>query len=256
MPRESEARHGQHFLRSPELCSQLVEAAGVGRRDLVLDLGAGTGALTCPLAARAHRVVAVERDPGLAARLRRRCAGLRNVEVREDDALATALPRDPFVVVANLPFFAAWGILCRLLDDPYARLQRADVVVEWGLAVARARPARASLADALWAPWYEFVLSRRLDPRVFEPPPAAAAAVLSIRSRPRPLIDPSHASEYRRFVAACHRNPQAPMKRLLRGSLGARRWRSFASGFGLRSEARPVDLDPWQWPALFRVRDR
>ncbi|HEX6701580.1 MAG TPA: hypothetical protein VF101_12710 [Gaiellaceae bacterium] len=38
--------HGRHFLRSRRLVEALVADAGVGAGDLVLDLGAGEGALT------------------------------------------------------------------------------------------------------------------------------------------------------------------------------------------------------------------
>jgi len=50
----------------------------------VLDLGAGAGALTAPLVGAGARVVAVERDPALASRLRRRFAPA-DVTVVEQD---------------------------------------------------------------------------------------------------------------------------------------------------------------------------
>ena len=62
---------GRHFLRSSKLAAELVRAARVQRDDLVLDLGAGAGALTAPLARHAGRVVAVEIDRDLAAALAR-----------------------------------------------------------------------------------------------------------------------------------------------------------------------------------------
>ena len=125
------ARHsarGQHFLRSSALAAELVRAAGIGRGDLVLDLGAGTGVLTRAIAGTGARVVAVELDPDLAASLRARFA-----DVIEADILTIELPRQPFRVVANLPFACGTAILRRLLD-PRAALVSADVILEWGLA--------------------------------------------------------------------------------------------------------------------------
>ena len=57
------AELGQHFLAGGRLAAELVEQAGVGPDDLVVEIGAGTGVLTEALARRAGRVVAVERDP-------------------------------------------------------------------------------------------------------------------------------------------------------------------------------------------------
>jgi len=92
---------GQHFLR-PEVARRFVARAGVGPDDLVLDLGAGTGALTIPLATLAGKVVAVERDAKLARRLARRAPT--NVSVHVRDIADAWLPHRPFRVVANLPF--------------------------------------------------------------------------------------------------------------------------------------------------------
>src|SRR5207302_5047 len=77
----SESRpHGRHFLCSKRLVEVLVADAGIGAGDLVLDLGAGTGALTRELARRAERVWSVELDTELAAGLARRFSA-RNVRV-------------------------------------------------------------------------------------------------------------------------------------------------------------------------------
>jgi 16S rRNA (adenine1518-N6/adenine1519-N6)-dimethyltransferase len=61
---------GQHFLRDPNLIRKIVAALEPAPGDLVLEYGAGTGALTRPLAASGADLVAVEVDPDLLARLR------------------------------------------------------------------------------------------------------------------------------------------------------------------------------------------
>ena len=73
-PRFTRGR-GQHFLRSSKLAAELVRAAAIQRDDLVVDLGAGTGALTAALTRAGARVIAVEVDAALAAGLRRRGPG-------------------------------------------------------------------------------------------------------------------------------------------------------------------------------------
>jgi protein-L-isoaspartate O-methyltransferase len=62
---------GMHFLSCPSVAVELVRSSGVGAGDLVVDVGAGAGAITAPLAATGARVLAVERDPRLARRLER-----------------------------------------------------------------------------------------------------------------------------------------------------------------------------------------
>ena len=226
----------QHFLRSRALAAELVRDADVGADDLVLDLGAGSGRLTAELAGTAGRVVAVELDPRLAERLRGRWA---NVEVIVGDAADVPLPREPFRVVANLPFDGTTAILRHLLDDPQVPLVRADVIVEWGVAVKRALPWPATVNDVLWGAWYATALARRLPPSAFEPPPSVAAGVLVLERRPHPLVPEEHWRAYRGFVAAGFR----------RGP------RSVASAKALRvlgaAGAAARELDAHQWAALY-----
>jgi 16S rRNA A1518/A1519 N6-dimethyltransferase RsmA/KsgA/DIM1 with predicted DNA glycosylase/AP lyase activity len=79
--RARRAELGPHFLAGGRLAAELVEQAGVGAGDLVVEIGAGSGVLTEALARRAGRVVAVECDPRLAERARVRLAGFGNVWV-------------------------------------------------------------------------------------------------------------------------------------------------------------------------------
>lgn len=213
----------QHFLRATALAAQLVRDAGIGPNDVVLDLGAGSGRLTAELARVARRVVAIELDPRLAARLRGRWP---NVEVVEGDATRARLPEEPFRVVANLPFSRTNELLRVLLDEPATPLVRADLVVEWGVAVKRGLPWPSTANGVFWGAFYEASVARRLPRTAFVPPPSVDAGVLVFRRRERPLVAVSAAARYRRFVTT-----------------GFRR--------GVRGAAAR-DLDAHQWADLFR----
>jgi 23S rRNA (adenine-N6)-dimethyltransferase len=187
----------QHFLRR-RFAAELVRDAAVQPDALVVDLGAGTGRLTAELAREAGRVIAVELDPSLSERLDGRW---RNVEALRADARTVELPREPFSVVANLPFSGTNEIMRHLLDDPSVPLERADLVVEWGVAVKRALPWPSTVNGVVWGAWYSTRVARRLRRHAFEPKPNADAAVLVFERRVEPLVPPRRAREYRRFVA-------------------------------------------------------
>ena len=212
----------QHFLRTQALAAELVRDAGIGAGDLVLDLGAGSGRLTAELVRAGARVVAVELDPTLVSRVRDRWGG---VEVVQGDAACIPLPREPFRVVANLPFDRTTAILRHLLDSPLVPLVRADVIVEWGVALKRALPWPSTVNDVVWGAWYSAAVARRLPRTVFEPAPTIDAGVLVFERRAHPLVPPERAGSYRRFVAG-----------------------------GFRRNAKARELDPYEWARLFRRR--
>ena len=210
----------RHFLRSRSLAAAIVAGADIGASDLVVDIGAGTGRLTAELARAARRVVAIELDPRLAHSLRGRWP---NVTVVEADALTVALPDEPFRVVANIPFAHTSDLLHRLLDDLQLPLERADLIVEWGVAVKRGLPAPSSVSGILWGAFHELRVERRLPASAFDPPPGCDAGLLVVTRRARPLVDPADFARYRRFVAD-----------------GFRRGRRIAG-------VLPRDLDAHQW---------
>ncbi|HET7018416.1 MAG TPA: rRNA adenine N-6-methyltransferase family protein [Streptosporangiaceae bacterium] len=180
---------GEHFLTDRQVIHQLIRASGVGPGDLVFDLGAGFGALTGPLGATGAKVIAVELDPGLAGRLRRRFAAEADsqVSVVEADLRCIPLPRRPFYVVANPPFALTTWLCRRLLGDPAVRLAGAELLLEWGAAKGLAQ----GELGARWAARYEITLVRRVPAASFSPPPAAAAAHVSIRPRVAPKDQPA-----------------------------------------------------------------
>lgn len=226
----------QHFLRSQALAAEIVRDAGVRPDDLVLDLGAGGGRLTAELAHAARHVLAVELDPLWAEHLRGRWA---NVDVVQADAASVELPREPFRVVANLPFDRTTAILRHLLDDPRVPLVRADVIAEWGVAVKRALPWPSTLNDVLWGTWHSTSVVRRLPRHAFDPQPAVDAGVLVFERRAHPLIPEQSWRSYRGFVAAGFRRGLGGV-----AAAGVLRKLRLAG-------RRPRELDAHEWAALF-----
>ncbi len=171
---------------------RIVAAAQVGEGDLVLDIGAGTGALTRPMLRVGVRVIAVELDPGRCARLRELADDVRRRDDRGQvgrpgrltvvaaDARDLRLPRRPFRVVASPPYDGSSAILGRLLASG-SRLRTADLVVERGLA-ERFVAGRASGAGR-WRRTFALQVVRRLPRSAFVHPPRVDSVVLRVTRR-------------------------------------------------------------------------
>lgn len=119
------ARWGWHRL-DPVVARRVVAGAGIQPGDLVVDLGAGTGALTRALIDAGAHVLAIERDPGRVDELRRRFVDDR-LTVVEVDLRSLRLPHRSFRVVANPPWSLAEETRAALLRAP--QLVRADLVL-------------------------------------------------------------------------------------------------------------------------------
>lgn len=182
---------GQNFLVDPRVVADLLARAEVLPGQLVVEVGAGTGALTLPLAHAGARVLAVERDAHWARRLRRSvgAAGLAGrVRVVETDLRRVRLPSAPYRVVANPPFSLTTALLSRLLDDPEGGPWRADLLLQREVARKRAATPPSSLRSAAWAPWWAFDLGPTVPRSAFRPVPRVDAAWLTVHRRDPPVL--------------------------------------------------------------------
>ena len=158
-------RHwGWHPLR-PDWAERLVAATPVGAGDVVVDLGAGEGALTDCLARTGARVLAVELHARRAEELRRRFAGMR-VAVLEMDVRAFTWPGHPFRVVANPPYDGVNALVRRLLAT--RQLRSADLVVAEHAARGLARRHRGRVDLGVRVPRRAFLHRPPYDARVLQ----------------------------------------------------------------------------------------
>jgi 23S rRNA (adenine-N6)-dimethyltransferase len=175
--RASDARRwGWHRL-DRGWAARIVAAADVTPGDLVLDIGAGDGALSDALLRAGARVVAFELHPDRVLALRRRFAG-REVKVVAADAADLRLPRQAFRVVANPPFTIAMAVVRRLVA-PGSRLVAADLVVPRH--VANRWCSGAAGGERRWGAQFDASLGMAVPARSFHPAVERDAVVLRIR---------------------------------------------------------------------------
>jgi 23S rRNA (adenine-N6)-dimethyltransferase len=253
---------GAHFLRDRTLITRLVRACGAREGQLVLDLGAGTGAITAGLAETGARVVAVERDPRLAAGLRRRFAGDPRVRVVEADLRHVTLPRREFLVVASPPFSLTTLLCRRLLGDPNVKLAGAELIIQWGAARWLASPRPRDAETAWWTARYQVRLAQTVSRASFRPPPSVDAARLSVRpwSLTRDAQDDRGAQgtrdarakrQLRTLLRAAYRRPGATL-----ADAGLRDYRRLLieAGLNLRAPVATVTAEQWHRLAVLLAR--
>jgi 16S rRNA (adenine1518-N6/adenine1519-N6)-dimethyltransferase len=209
-------RLGQHFLVDLNLMRLLVDSAQISRRDVVLEIGTGTGSLTEALAEQAGHVVTVELDRTLAGIAQSRLAGIENVQLINADVLsgkgtinpivaeavtraqawlgvigpmAPIGPINPtgvpaaggrFLLVSNLPYDVASSVMINLVRGPMTADAMFATVQKEVAERMTARPGGrdyGTLSIFLQATGAVETM-RRLKPSVFWPPPGVDSAMV------------------------------------------------------------------------------
>lgn len=110
-------RLGQHHLVDAASIERLVGSCPLTRRDTVVEIGAGLGALTEPLARRAGHVVAIEIDQPICALLAQRMRAQPNVSVVCQDILAFSWERTAgAMVVGAIPYHITSAVIVSLCE--------------------------------------------------------------------------------------------------------------------------------------------
>ena len=174
----------QHFLRSPKLAGFLIGHSNIKKRDVVIDIGAGSGVITTALAKRCRQVIAVEPDHETAELLRKNVGKLENVQIIERDFLEMELPDGPYKIFANPPFHLGSAILHKL-DEAKNPPEAIYLILQKQLALKLLNNDRhytSQLGKQLFV-HYAPRIRLPMRPHYFTPPPAVPTVLLELKRR-------------------------------------------------------------------------
>ena len=216
---------GQHFLRDAGIARAIVDLVAPTASDLVLEIGPGEGALTAELARRAGRVIALEVDPVLAARLRPRFPGVEIVEADArgwDYGTLGAPPGGRVLVVGNLPYSVGKPILMALVAartaiDTMALMLQREVAERVAAAPGRRVYGSLSVLTQLYG---DVTLALRVPPGAFRPPPKVESAVIRLDVLPSPRVAIADERRFHVVVRAAFAQRRKTLANALAAGLG------------------------------------
>ncbi len=176
---------GQNFLFERGVVDRIVRQADVSRDDHILEIGPGLGILTESLMGYAGEVTVVEYDHRLAAHLRATFGAHEGFRLVEADALNISTEvlfpdRQPYSVVANLPYNIASGVIRHLLDQPH-RPHRLVLMVQREVAERIvALPGDLTVLGVATQFYADARILFDVAPTVFVPPPTVTSSVLRL----------------------------------------------------------------------------
>jgi 16S rRNA (adenine1518-N6/adenine1519-N6)-dimethyltransferase len=221
-------RLGQHFLRDPAILDRIVDALDPHPDDGVLEIGPGEGTLTRRLAPRVGRVLAIEKDARLAARLQgegRHSPLPDNVTVAEGDALNLdwhqMFPLSPFPfppkIIGNIPYNITSPLIEKALTPPFPAVIVFLVQKEVAERVTAVPGTKAY--GALSVGVQAVARAERLftvKAGAFAPPPKVDSAVLRLTPLAHPLVNPTEQPAFRSFVVGLFGQRRKQLGRSLR----------------------------------------
>lgn len=195
---------GQNFLIDLNLHDVVLREAGLSQKDVVLEVGTGTGALTERMADMSGAVVAVELDPAMGRLTAESVANKPNVRLLRQDALKNKnriapevletiretlaeVPGRRLKLVANLPYAIATPLVTNLLLDDEFRPILIVAMVQWEMAerlVAEPMGSQYSSLAVLVTALADVEILRRVPPSVFWPRPKVDSAIVRIVPNP------------------------------------------------------------------------
>jgi 16S rRNA (adenine1518-N6/adenine1519-N6)-dimethyltransferase len=235
-------RLGQHFLSDPGILGRIADALGAGPDDSVLEIGPGRGGLTAQLAARAGRLVAIEKDRDLVPVLRARFPG---ATIIEGDALALdwhALAGGGSLVTGNIPYNITSPLIDKALEPPLPA--RIVFLVQKEVAERLAAGAGDKAYGALSVGVQAVATVERLDTvgaGAFQPRPKVDSAVVRLTPLAAPLVPSPAQASFRRLVVGLFGFRR---KQLIRGLRELTGWRAERVATVLRAHELPADARP------------
>jgi 16S rRNA (adenine1518-N6/adenine1519-N6)-dimethyltransferase len=230
-----------------------VAAAEIQDCDVVVEIGAGLGALTARLADVASKVIAIDRDAQLVAILRSELANRPNLEIVLGDALELDLGEAarkagrPLVVVGNLPYVVTSPVLFATIEAAAGGqvVDRAIFMVQKEFAQRMLAPPGSRTYGRLSVMVQQAASAEILfhvGAGAFLPAPAVTSTVLRLRPRAQPLADVRDASLFARVVREAFGARRKMLRRALEPGFGGARAAVALDAAGIAGTRRAEEL--------------
>jgi 16S rRNA (adenine1518-N6/adenine1519-N6)-dimethyltransferase len=253
---------GQNFLVDPNIQRKIVDALNPSPQDEVMEIGPGQGALTRHLAGRVGRLILVELDDTLAARLEREFADDPTVQVIHRDVLQVPLEEvsaDParLKVIGNIPYNITTPILFGLLERR-PRPREIVLMVQKEVAERIVAPPGSKTYGALAVGVRAVAEVERVmnvGRTAFRPAPDVESAVIRVVPHDPPRLTPEDEAALRTLTRFAFGQRRKQFQRILRDAyhLSAEQVEAVGREVGMDLQARPESFPPERFVDLARA---
>ena len=206
-------RLGQNFLINDDVIENIIEAANIEEKDLVIEIGPGLGTLTSKLLEKAGKVIAIELDEKMITILKDRFKLYNNFILLNEDVLKVDLNMliqenianlEKVKVVANLPYYITTPIIMKLLEDKLS-IHSITVMVQKEVADRITAIPGDKLSGAITYSVHYYAEAKKVvfvDKSSFIPAPEVDSEVIKLDIREKPVVEVDNESMFFKIIKA------------------------------------------------------
>ena len=265
-------KRGQNFLINPEIIQKIIQISDLKKKDIVLEIGAGTGALTKEIAKKVHpvkcrsaaispkaklfnrvkKVIAVEIDKRLVKVLQHELKDYKNVQIIHGDArkiTSYKLPAASYKLISNLPFNITGLVLRQVLQQRHKpKLMVLVLQKQVGQRII-AKPPKMSLLAISVQFYAQAEIISQVSKNNFWPRPRVDSVILKIITKKLPNI---HEDKFFKIVKAGFSSPRKYVLNNLcnYAMLNKQELAQIFKNLGLSPKARAQELSVENWIKL------
>lgn len=173
-------RLGQNFLIDKRVIKKVIRAANLHSKDVVLEVGPGTGALTHEMAKTVKKVIAVEKDLRMCEALKENLKDFKNVEIINQDILNYSLPATIYKLVASLPFYITSPTIRKFLESKNTPKEMILIIQKEVAQRICARPPEMSILAVSVQFYANVKIISYISKKSFWPKPKVDSAIIKI----------------------------------------------------------------------------
>jgi len=245
---------GQHLLKDKNLLEKMVRLAGVGKKDVVVEIGPGQGDLTRCIATKACFLHAIELDKRFGDVLGRLPQEFPNISVVFSDVLRIKFAdfgsSRGITVMGNIPYYLTGEILFKLLFEKTG-IKGAYLTMQKEVAERITSPSHCRSYGALSVIFQLYAAVKvllSLKPSLFIPPPKVESAFISIVFNDATTPDQRLIT----FVKQCFHYKRKYLRHSLAGHYGQDEIDGLYRHLGFPASIRAEEIEPEGFVEMYR----
>lgn len=252
-PRKSIAL-SQNFINNRGIISTIIGLVDLSETELVVEVGPGKGIITDALIKPYNRVLAIEKDHSLFLELKKKYTGIKNLSLVHDDFLKYPLPKENYIVVANIPFNITAEIIKKITDKT-SLLQTAYLITEKEAAYkfVGAPYAESPLLAHLLHIHYEVKFLMQIERENFTPEPRVDIGFISIRKRRKPIFEMQDEIQFKDFLTYIFSRTGGSMHEVLKSMFSNLQGKIIIEQLNMRNDTPKKKVVFFDWVKIYKT---